>query len=618
MLRHGASVGADLPPDAAVVLDPAGPELRPALGAAATGDHRPARDLLAATRLGAEWERRGAFVPRLARSALHSPGWLDAWLAEDPQDPDALLVKAELCVAQAWEIRTGARAGEVSRDQFQAFFALLDDAIPVIGAAAEANPADPVPWQIALAHATGSQAPREVFDAYWAEAAARAPHHSGCHRAALQYLSAKWHGSHEEMFDFAERAAEHALPGSQLHALPLLAAVEYDAVAAERPAGPAGVPRTRIDAALTRALELSASYGPGDPEAAAVRNHLALMLVLAGRHEEALGQFRAVGTHATELPWAYLGEARQEFLDFRTGARMHVASRTRFFSAPRVPDGPPPAAAPAPTSLAVVKAPPHRVAEAALLCGVPLRIAPAAEGTMSYVELAANPAPGRRARLLGEEGLTAAADSFTTGERWPALVLHRTADRHGFTLLHRGRTVAAHEWSEAGPVPDRATAATTAAALAQVYGLADPRPLTSLLRGASAPEDRHRTLLDLLGLPALPPAFGTRAEPLAALPEAQVLAHRGLWKGVAETLVPAPLRTSPSPHPSAPVYPPPSIPRPRAWWALRLLTLALFAPTAVYTWWSPDIGVVRAVLSSVATLWLTARLARAWHQRRRR
>ncbi|WP_208298610.1 hypothetical protein [Streptomyces liangshanensis] len=710
MLRHGPAVGADLPPDTAVVLDPVHPDLRDALRAAAGGDHGPARDLLAGTRRGAEWERRGVFVPQLARNALHHRGWLDAWLAEAPEDPDAVLVKAELCVAQAWEIRTGSRAKDVSKDQFQAFFALLDDAVPVISTAAELNPTDPVPWQIALTHATGSQAPREVFAAYWAEATARAPHHYGCHRAALQYLCEKWHGSHEEMFDFAEQAAAEALPGSLLHALPLLAAVEYEvaadptastatadtALGAPRtrtaapaftphggpaPSGPSRVPpRARIHAATERALALSDAHAPGDPEAAGVRNHLALTLILAGRHAEALEQFRRIGTHATELPWAYFGDARQEFLDFRRGVRMEVAARIKFFATPvRAPGAPrtaggdpdepyragagaatatdpasPSALSPAPSpalpgtpslpdlpglpgfpdltglpgltaspalpdppvlsaSLAVVSAPPHRVAEAALLCGVPLRIAPAADGAMAYVELAANPTPGRRARLLGEEGLTAAADSFTTGERWPALVLHRTADRHGFTLLHRGRKVATHAWDEAAPVPDQATAAATAAALAKAYGITDPRPLAALLRGANAPADRQRSLVELLGLPPLPPAFGTRPEALTALPGAHVLASRGLLTGIKETLVSAAGGAAPRERPPRAAFP-----RPRGWWVLNVLGLCLFVSAAAYAWWSPDIGLLREINSTAAALWMTARVTRAWHQRRTR
>lgn len=598
MLRHGAAVGAQLPPDAAVVLDPPTPELRAALSAAYAGDHVPARDLLAATRVGAEWERRGGYVPRLAESALHSPGWLDAWLAESPRDPDAVLVKAEHCVQQAWEIRTGARASSVSRDQFQAFFALLDDAVPVIGAAAELNPTDPVPWQVALTHARGSQAPREVFDAYWAEATARAPHHYGCHVSAMQYLCDKWYGSHEEMFDFAEAAAERALPGSKLHALPLLAVVEYDVVG-----DGAGIDRSRIHAALKRAQELSDAYPQGDPEVAGVRNHLALMLVLADRHGEALEQFRAVGAHATEYPWAYLGDARGEFLDFRTGVRMHVAARVPFFSRPkRRPAGEAAPSSPgAPHLLALVAAPPHTVADAALMCGVPLRIAPAPDRS-SYVELAADPAPGIRATLLGEDRLTVAADNITTGEPWPALVLRRTGDRCGFTLLQRGEKVADHDWDPAAPVPDHAAVSATAATLATVYGVADTRPVTNLLRGSDDPARRQSALVDALGLPPIPAGFGTRDEVLTTLAGAQVLARRGFFAGIVDTL--SGDRSGRAPR------------RPR-WWVLRVAALPLFVLVTAYAWWSPDIGPFRASLSTIATCYITGQLVGAWRRRRR-
>ncbi|TXL90538.1 DUF4034 domain-containing protein [Streptomyces sp. IB2014 016-6] len=608
MLRHGAAVGAHLPPDAAVVLDPPAPELRTALTAAYAGDHGPARDLLALTRVGAEWERRGGYVPRLAESALHSPGWLDAWLAESPRDPDAVLVKAEHCVRQAWEIRTSARASSVSRDQFQAFFALLDDAVPVIGAAAELNPTDPVPWQVALTHARGSQAPREVFDAYWAEATARAPHHYGCHLSALQYLCDKWYGSHTEMFDFAERAAEHALPGSKLHALPLLAAVEYDVVADGTPAEGDRIARSRIHAALKRALELSDAYPLGDPEVAGVRNHLALMLVLADRHGEALEQFRAVGAHATEYPWAYLGDAREEFLEFRAGVRMHVAAQVPFFSRPRPPgpQGPPdrhgPAAG-APHCLALVAAPPHTVADAALMCGVPLRIAPA-PGRSSYVELAADPEPGVRATLLGEDRLTAAADNFTTGEPWPALIVRRTGDRYGFTLLQQGKKVAEHDWDPAAPVPDHATVASTADTLAAVYGVTDTRPVTGLLRGSDDPARRQSALLAALGLPPLPPDFGTRDEVLTTLADARVLARRGFFGGIVDTLSGDPKGL-------------PTLPRRPRWWVLRVAALLLFVPVMAYAWWSPDIGWFRASLSTIATCYIAGQLTGAWRRKRR-
>ncbi|MEU9010859.1 hypothetical protein AB0D12_13960 [Streptomyces sp. NPDC048479] len=608
MLRHGSSVGADLPPDEAVSVDSvAEPALRAALAAAAAGDAGPARELLAETRLDAQWERRSVCVSELAEHALRSPGWLEAWLAESPEDPDAMLVKADLCIQQAWEIRTGYRARHVSEDRFRAFFTLLDDAIPVIAAAAELNPTDPVPWEVALTHARGIQAPRDVFDAYWAEAVARAPHHYGCHATALQYLCDKWYGSHEEMFAFAEQAAEGALPGSKLHALPLLAAVEYEVVSDDSTEnGP--IDRARIGAAIDRALELSGWYAPGDPEAAGFRNHLALMLIFAERWAEALDVFRAIGVHAREYPWAYVGESRKEFLEFRLGVRMQVASQTPFFGHPPRPATPAAAlsagpAVPTPRSLAIAAAPPHEVAEAALMCGVSLRIAPAPSPTptrMSYVELVPDPSPGRRATLAtGEEMLTAAADNFTTGEKWPALVLRRTADRYGFTLFHKGKALASHLWDPAAPVTDHAEATATAQAIAAVFPVPDPRRLVTLLRGTDSPARRQSELVAALGLPPVPDGFGERGEILESLPGAQLLARRGVFKGIRDTM------STDLGSPALPVR------HPARWWVLRILGLLLFVPAAVYAWWSPDVGWYRTIAPTVAALYLAAQLRKA-------
>jgi hypothetical protein len=608
MLRHGSAVGADLPPDEAVTVDAvAEPALRAALAAAAAGDASPARELLAETRLGAQWERRSAYVSELSECALHNPGWLDSWLNDSPDDPDAVLVKADLRVRQAWEIRTGYRASKVSEDQFRAFFTLLEDAIPVIAEAATLNPTDPVPWEIALTHARGIQAPREVFDAYWAEAVARAPHHYGCHATALQYLCDKWYGSHEEMFAFAERAAEGALPGSKLHALPLLAAIEYEVVSDDSDSAEGGpIDRARIDAAVARAVELSSWYAHGDADAADFRNHLALMLIFAERWAEALETFRAIGVHARGYPWGYVGESRKEFLEFRLGVRMQVASQTPFFGRPPQPTTPPAMlpAGPAPRSVAIAAAPPHEVAEAALMCGISLRIAPA-PFLMSYVELVPDPSPGRRAGLAGgEELLTAAADNFTTGEKWPALVLRRTADRYGFTLFHKGKARASHLWDPSAQVTDHAEATATAQALAAVLAVPDPRPLIALLRSTNDPAQRQRELVTALGLPPLPDGFGDRDEILADLPGARLLARRGVFKGIRDTM---------STDLGTPAFP---VPRSRRWWALRVVGLLILIPAAAYGWWSPEVSWYRTLVPTLASVGFALQLRKAWAARR--
>ncbi|MER5359919.1 hypothetical protein [Streptomyces sp. NPDC002785] len=312
-IRHSPQGPAGLPADDAVLLDAPDERLSPALVAAALGEYEPAAKLLATTRDGAEWENRDRYLSRLVTFARNRDGWLTDWLATAPHDPDALLVKAELAVRRAWE-------SPVRAEQ-------LREVGPLITAAAESDPRDPVPWRLALDHARGTHATHTMFEALWEQAIQRSSHHYGCHVAALRYLSAAWYGSHRECFDFAERAAEDSLRSSLVQALPLRAAF---ALLIEGPiVRITSVQEERIDAAADLAITLSASFAPGDPWPAEVRNLLAFVLVARGRWDEALEQFRQIGPHAASFPWSSVSDdPLGRFLDARNDALLRMACAT--------------------------------------------------------------------------------------------------------------------------------------------------------------------------------------------------------------------------------------------------------------------------------------------------
>ncbi|WP_223184796.1 hypothetical protein [Streptomyces sp. CBMA152] len=315
-VRHTPHLAAALPADEELLLDAPDGRLGPALVAAAGGEYAGVAALLATTRESAEWENRDRYTMRLAAFAVSRPDWLADWLAAAPRDPDALLVKAELAIVRAW--------GSPARAE------LLREVAPLIDAAASAEPADPVPWRIALDHARGTHAPHTAFESLWAEAVGRSSHHYGCHVAALQYLSAQWYGSHRECFGFAEEAAADALPGSLVQALPVRAAFACLAAGATPLPGrqsPQELFSDRIDAAADLAVALSAAYEVGDPWPAEVRNLLAYVLVVRGRYEEALEQFRRIGPYVTAFPWARLDDdPLGRFVELRDGARRQVAA----------------------------------------------------------------------------------------------------------------------------------------------------------------------------------------------------------------------------------------------------------------------------------------------------
>ncbi|HET6354394.1 hypothetical protein [Streptomyces sp.] len=310
MIRHTPQLADGLAPDETVLLDAPDERLSPALVAAALGEYEPAAKLLATTRESAEWENRDRYVMRLAAFAYNREEWLTTWLAAAPRDPDALVVKAELAVRRAWE-------SPASTER-------LREVGPLIDAAAEGDPNDPVPWRISLDHARGTHATHTAFESLWEQAIRRSSHHYGCHVAALQYLSAQWYGSHRECFDFAEQAAADALPGSLVRALPVRAAFAQLLVG-----DTTSVQEDRIDAAADLAITLSADYAAGDPWPAEVRNLLAYVLVGRGRWAQALEQFRLIGPYATSFPWTSVtDDPLGQFLHTRDGVRIQIASMT--------------------------------------------------------------------------------------------------------------------------------------------------------------------------------------------------------------------------------------------------------------------------------------------------
>ncbi|WP_326797882.1 hypothetical protein OG946_22880 [Streptomyces sp. NBC_01808] len=366
--------------------------------------------------------------------------------------------------------------------------AVLRDVLPLVRLAAAQAPGDPVPWRIALEHATAVRAPREAFVSRFAEAVVRAPGHHGAHVAALHYLAIVGDADVEELMVFAEESAEEALPGSLLHALPLEAASLGVCRARSARSGgpdPAAAPGSSTTWAVERALELSAHYEPGDPEAAGFRNCLAAALVRARRWDEALEVFRAVGSDARGVPWAHPGDdaeaIRRRFLLARQEVRAQLARRVPLFG-PRPDNAPGPGAAfgpagtgarpePAPyAGIVVCTAPPAAVARAAHAADLRLRLtATGGARTCAQLRTRQRPEPGRapvrvpgraagrwpRGRTAAGEppspdALLAAAAAMTRGEGWPAVALYAADGAAGIAVYRGGERTAEFTWRASG------------------------------------------------------------------------------------------------------------------------------------------------------------------------
>ncbi|MEV5720072.1 DUF4034 domain-containing protein [Amycolatopsis mediterranei] len=295
-----------LPPDKEVTAAKfvADARVAEAVSAYLDGDWQPGAALLAD--LGTDWDRRAFAVQHLGDAAADDDAPLKGWLASG--SADAAAVSAQGLVALAWQIRSGTTSDNVSHDQWAGFFRVLEDAEAAARAAAEAAPDDPTPWSTMLTVAMGRQYDNDAFREVWAELMARDPLHRAGHQQALQYWCAKWFGSHEQMFAFADEAAAKA---PKLAGLTLVAAHEAE------DKGVAAWKSDRTKLALDVVLPWLAGEGRDHPANLRDRAYAAKALVANDRCDEAVEQFKVLGVHADALVWAYDGKPVYEFVKAR-------------------------------------------------------------------------------------------------------------------------------------------------------------------------------------------------------------------------------------------------------------------------------------------------------------
>ncbi|MGW2746172.1 hypothetical protein [Streptomyces sp. NPDC001450] len=288
------------------------PEADAVAEAALAGDWRRAAAYLAGA--GRDWDLRWYRLGILVHAAAEDDAWVKAWLTEYPDDPSAALVYADALVVLAGKVRGAKSAKHTTVEQFEGFHRLLAQALPACQEAARMAPDDPCPWIAQLSIARGLGWSHDDFRALWAEITARDPHHFGAHASALQYWCAKWHGSHELMYAFAEQAAASAPPGSLLPVLRLDALFEH---ATREPEAPV-YNQPFVQAAVDTTLDAVDRAPAGHHRLPQVRHLLADTLFETKRYAEAVEQFRAIGGYIGSAPWTYSANPVKAFVFART------------------------------------------------------------------------------------------------------------------------------------------------------------------------------------------------------------------------------------------------------------------------------------------------------------
>ena len=242
------------------------------------------------------------------------PDFFDLWVQASPNCSEAWLLRGVHGTQWAWEARTGAQAEKVPEEAWAIFFARLKQAWEDLNKAVELNPADPTPFGAMIPCGMGLQADKELVSKCLQATIARGVISWQAHTALLWYLCKKWHGSHEEMFEFARSVSQAAPEGHGIHALIPIAhyerwlymvAFEKDAKGAEEYYKQQDVQREILEA---YAKSLGSIHFRPSRATSSQSSFFAHALTRTDNIRQAQTEFRRLNNRVPEFPWRHIGD----------------------------------------------------------------------------------------------------------------------------------------------------------------------------------------------------------------------------------------------------------------------------------------------------------------------
>ncbi|GIH91812.1 hypothetical protein ACFFMN_34610 [Planobispora siamensis] len=251
--------------------------------------------------------------------------WIGEWIAAEPDSTLPLLIKGAHGVSWAWEARGGAYAAHTSEQRFREFHRRLEMAEDCLDEVVGRDPDDTTAWTFLVMSARGRGVGEEEAARRFGNVVSRHPSHVMAHEQMLQYLCAKWHGSQEEMFDFARKSVVGSSPGGRLGHLVAIAHIEQwlslpsgeDSLHMRHPGVRAEL-RTVADRSVNHPGHRRGRRWP------VPYNVFAVAFYLADDFDACRGQLEMIGDNVTDSPWYFLGEDPARVF---TRVRKEVAGR---------------------------------------------------------------------------------------------------------------------------------------------------------------------------------------------------------------------------------------------------------------------------------------------------
>lgn len=247
--------------------------------------------------------------------------YLEEAAAALPADPLPRTLLADRYVRIGWDIRSAARAKDVSREQFDRFHDWLRKAERLLIEVCAEQPGYAPAWTIRLLTARGLELGQSEARRRYDRLSAVQPHAYRAQTLLLQQLCPKWGGSWDAAHGFAQECATRAPNGSYAGVLVADAHIEHwlDLDSGEDAAYLRGIP-VRDD--LRHAAQVSVLHPDHRPDwhETAAHSTFALAFCLGGHFADAARHFAALGDRVTDFPWAYLPNWKSRYAKFRDTA----------------------------------------------------------------------------------------------------------------------------------------------------------------------------------------------------------------------------------------------------------------------------------------------------------
>jgi Domain of unknown function (DUF4034) len=239
--------------------------------------------------------------------------WVDAWVRARPDSSAARVMWGAAATEYAFFVRTGAEPQHVAADRWKTFHEWLTHAEEQLQTAATLDPDDSGPWVRLVWTAVGLGIPYQAAADRWANLNRRNPRSDLGTLAYCTYISPRWAGSHDLMWQFVHELLASEPEGSPRWQLVPNAHIEQWVANRMDPTSTIHSSRYFQQPQVQQEIKEAYARYLGSPRRmpsaleSQFRATFACTFYLMGERDALRHEMEQLGPGIQNVPWAYLG-----------------------------------------------------------------------------------------------------------------------------------------------------------------------------------------------------------------------------------------------------------------------------------------------------------------------